>query len=126
MDSRAGEDLSWWWRGWYLRSARLDLAVTRAVPVADEPHRLHLELVNRGRLVMPALLELRMSAGDAQRITIPTEAWRQSNTLSIDVPVSGDVKEAVLDPDHKLPLSDGIAHPVSPLPRHCEHACGMT
>ena len=112
MNSRAGEDLSWWWRGWYLRSARLDLAVTRAVPVAGEPHRLHLELVNRGRLVMPALLELRMSAGDAQRITIPAEAWRQSNTLSIDVPVSGDVKEVVLDPDHKLPLSDRMAHPV--------------
>jgi hypothetical protein len=112
MNSRAGEDLSWWWRGWYLRSARLDLAVTRAVPVAGEPHRLHLELVNRGWLVMPALLELRMSAGDAQRITIPAEAWRQSNTLSIDVPVSGDVKEVVLDPDHKLPLSDRMADPV--------------
>jgi Peptidase family M1 domain len=112
MDSRAGEDLSWWWRGWYLRSARLDLAVTRAVPVAGEPPRLHLELVNRGRLVMPALLELRMSAGDAQRITIPAEAWRQSNTLSIDVPVSGDVKEVVLDPDHQLPLSDRMAHSV--------------
>ena len=58
---------------------------------------------------MPALLELRMAAGDAQRITIPVEAWRQSNTLSIDVPVSGDVKEVVLDPDHKLPLSDRMA-----------------
>jgi hypothetical protein len=53
-----------------------------------------------------------MSAGDAQRITIPAEVWRQSNTLSIDVPVSGDVKEVVLDPDHKLPLSDRMAHPV--------------
>jgi hypothetical protein len=42
-------------------------------------------------LVMPALLELHMVAGGAQRITIPVEAWRQSNSLSIDVPVSGDV-----------------------------------
>ena len=61
MDSRAGEDLSWWWRGWYMRNARLDLAITRAVPVAGEPRRLHLELANRGRLIMPASLELHMA-----------------------------------------------------------------
>jgi len=64
MDSRAGEDLSWWWRGWFFaRGARLDLTVTRAVPVAGEPRRLHLELANRGRLIMPAVLELHMAAG---------------------------------------------------------------
>jgi hypothetical protein len=82
------------------------------VPAAGDPRRLHLELANRGRLVMPARLELRMAAGDPHRITIPVEAWRQSNTLSIDVPVNGDVKEVVLDPDHQLPLSDRMLHPV--------------
>jgi Peptidase family M1 domain len=112
MDNRTGEDLSWWWRGWYMRNARLDLAVTRAVPVAGEPRRLHLELVNRGRLVMPALVELHMVGGGVQRITIPVEAWRQSNTLSMDVAVSADVKEVVLDPDHKLPLAGRMARPV--------------
>jgi hypothetical protein len=113
MNSRAGEDLSWWWRAWYmLRSVRLDLAVNRAVPVAGEPRRLHLELANHGRLVMPAILELRLDAGGTQRITIPAETWRQSNTLSMDVAVSGDVKEVVLDPDHKLPLADRALHPV--------------
>lgn len=113
MNSRAGEDLSWWWRGWYmLRNVRLDLAVTRAVPVAGEPRRLHLELANHGRLVMPAVLELRTDPGRAQRITIPAEVWRQSRTLSIDVPVTSDVKEVVLDPDHKLPLADRATRPV--------------
>ena len=95
-----------------LRSAKLDLAVVRAVPVAGEPRRLHLELVNRGRLIMPAVLELRMAGGGVQRVTIPAEAWRQSNTLSMDVAVRGEVKEVVLDPDHKLPLADRAAKPV--------------
>jgi hypothetical protein len=95
-----------------MRSARLELAVTRAVPVAGEPRRLHLELANRGRLVMPATLELRMAAGGAQRVTIPVEAWRQSNTLSIDLPMSGDVSEVILDPDRKLPLSNRMDRPV--------------
>jgi hypothetical protein len=112
MDNRAGEDLSWWWRGWFMRSAKLDLSVTRAVPVAGEPRRLHLELSNRARLIMPATLELRLTHGGTQRLTVPAEAWRQSNTLSIDVPVSGEVKEVVLDPDHKLPLSGRMVHPL--------------
>jgi hypothetical protein len=112
MNSSAGEDLSWFWRGWFMRNARLDLAVNRALPVAGEPLRLHLELVNRGRLVMPAVLELRLTDGTVQQITIPAEAWRQSNTLSTDVPVSGEVKEVVLDPDHKLPLAQPARDPV--------------
>ncbi len=95
-----------------MRNASLDLAVTRALPVAGEPRRLHLELVNRGRLVLPAVLALRHTDGTVQQITIPVEAWRQSNTLSIDIPVSGDVRDVVLDPDHKLPLAQRAADPV--------------
>ena len=113
MDNRAGENLSWWWREWYmLRSAKLDLVLTRALLVAGEPRRLHLELLNRGRLIMPALLELRMVTGEARRVAVPVEAWRQGNTLSMDVAVDGDVKEVVLDPDHKLPLSGRADEPV--------------
>jgi hypothetical protein len=113
INSRAGEDLSWWWRGWYvLRSASLGLVVNGAVPVAGEPRRLHLELANHGRMVMPAVLELRMDSSGSQRITLPVEAWRQSSVLSIDVPVPGDIKEVVLDPDHKLPPAHRPGRPV--------------
>jgi hypothetical protein len=112
MDSRAGEDLSWWWRGWYLRAARLDLAVTGAVTPAGPPRRVRVELANRGRLVMPAILELRLKDGGAKRVTVPVEAWRQSNTIAVDLPVDGEVTEIVLDPDHKLPLADRAAKPV--------------
>jgi hypothetical protein len=113
MDSRAGEELSWWWRGWFVRNARLDIAVTGAVPVVGEPRHLHLELANHGRLVMPVEMELRMAGGRSERITLPVEVWRQSNTPSIDVPVGGDVTEVILDPDHKLPLADRMSRPVS-------------
>jgi hypothetical protein len=95
-----------------LPSATLDLAVLRAVPVAGEPRRVHLELVRRGRLVMPAVLALRMMGGGEKRVTIPAEAWRQAGAISIDVQVEADVKEVVLDPDHKLPLADRAGQPV--------------
>jgi hypothetical protein len=45
-------------------------------------------------------------------MTIPVEAWRQSGAISMDVLVDADVKEVVLDPDHKLPLADRAAGPV--------------
>ena len=113
MNSSAGEDLSWFWRGWFMRNARLDLAINRAVLVAGEPPRLHLEVVNRGRLVMPAVVELRLTAGTVQRIVLPAEAWRQSDVLSMDLAVDGEVKEVVLDPDHRLPLADRSPSPVA-------------
>ncbi len=73
---------------------------------------MHLELINRGRLVMPAVVDLRRIDGGVQQFTIPAEAWRQSNTLSIDTPVSGAIKEVVLDPGHKLPLAQRATDPV--------------
>jgi hypothetical protein len=113
MNSRAGEDLSWSWRGWFMqRSGRLDIAVVRAVPVAGEPRRVHLEVINRGRLVMPVVVALRLVDGGVKRVTIAAEAWRQSNALSMDVAVDGEVRDVVLDPDHGVPLTDRAGTPV--------------
>ena len=113
MDSPAGEDLSWWWRSWSLRSARLDLALASSRAGSRRAASPALGVGGSGaaghaRAVGAAHVSRRCAAD----LAIPAEAWRQSNTLWIDVPVSGDVKEVVLDPDHKLPLSDRRVHPV--------------
>ena len=51
MESEAGEDLGWFWRGWYANNWQLDLAVSK---VAGQV----VTIENRDQLVMPATLRV--------------------------------------------------------------------
>jgi hypothetical protein len=39
MESEGGEDLSWFWRGWYMNNWTLDLAVKGVTYVDGDPPR---------------------------------------------------------------------------------------
>jgi hypothetical protein len=108
MDSEAGEDLSWFWRGWFYNNWQLDLAATAIKPFPDKaPFKGSLVTVQSlDRMVMPATLRVTFADGKSRDVRLPAETWiRQAST---NVPVISDspVVKAVLDPDHKLPDKD--------------------
>jgi hypothetical protein len=108
MDSEAGEDLSYWWRGWFYNNWQLDLAVTKITPFPKEAafKGSLVTVESRDKLVMPATLRVTFADGSSRDVRLPAETWiRQAST---DVPVvsNSPVVKAVLDPDHKLPDED--------------------
>jgi hypothetical protein len=106
MASQAGEDLSWWWRGWYAQNTTMELALTKAAAVKGDPRQgLHVELTNRGGLLLPAALDVAFLDGGHQRFTVPVEAWMLGNVASFDLTTNKPVASVTLDPDHKLPLA---------------------
>ena len=117
MASETGEDLSWWWRGWYQQNTKLDLALSKAAAIKGDPRQgLHVELTNRGRLLLPAVLDVVFQGGGHQRFTVPVEAWMRGNTASFDVTTDRPVASVTLDPDHKLPLASRTTPMVVPQP----------
>ena len=119
MASEAGEDLSWWWRGWYQRNTPMHLAVGRlSYEGGDAKNGLVVELANHGELVMPAPLDVAFQDGGHLRVTVPVEAWMQGNIASFVLPTTKAVARVTLDPDHMLPLSsreDGSGTVVAPV-----------
>jgi len=108
MESETGEDLSWWWRGWYANNWQLDLAVTGIKPIAAKGSLpgSFVTVEARDKLVMPVTLRVTFADGSRRDIRLPAETWiRQAAT---DVPVLGSspVVRAELDPDHKIPDRD--------------------
>jgi len=105
MESDAGEDLSWWWRGWYANNWQMDLAVAgieRAPKTSAGGGEPLVRVEARDRLVMPATLRVTYAGGRTVDLRLPAETFiRQASTL-VPVPV-GQVVRAELDPDHKLP-----------------------
>ncbi len=107
MDSEAGEDLSWWWRGWYERNWTLDLAVTGVTYSGGDPARGALVgLDTKGWLLMPATLEVRLANGGSMRVTVPVETWMKGDHTEIALPTHDKVKSVLLDPDNRLPDID--------------------
>lgn len=107
MESESGEDLGWWWRGWYFNNWQLDMGVTKAAYVDDDvSHGLVVTLESRHKLVMPATLRVDMADGTHLDKRVPVEAWLQQSSPRIVLPTIGKVLRVTLDPDHKLPDAD--------------------
>jgi len=107
MESAAGEDLSWWWRGWYFNNWQLDMGITSASYVDGDPAKgVKVQLVSRQKLVMPATLRLVFADGSQRNLRVPVEAWRYGGTPSITVDSNQPVTQLTLDPDHALPDAD--------------------
>ncbi len=99
MDSESGEDLSWFWRGWYMENWRYDVAV-------DAIDGATFTLSNRGRLVLPTPVEVTFTDGTQQRIRVPVEAWLTKAVWTWSGDGHKPIAAVTVDPDHKLPDDD--------------------
>jgi len=99
MESEAGEDLSWFWRGWFANNWQLDMAVT-----AVDGDTVTVE--NRDRLVMPATLRVTFDDGTTRDIRVPVETWQQHTSFGVTVPGGRRIARAQIDPDHRIPDRD--------------------
>jgi hypothetical protein len=103
MESEAGEDLSWWWRGWYANNWRMDLAVTAIEHAKDGAPMIRVQA--RDKLVMPVTLRVTYASGQHIDVRLPAETWIRQASVAVPVP-AGDVRAVELDPDHVLPDAD--------------------
>lgn len=94
MSSAGGEDLGWFWRGWFMHNWRFDMAISGI-------NGNQLTLVNKGQLVLPATVEVIYADGTKTRFTVPWESWESKATLvwTGEKPIAS----ATIDPDHLLP-----------------------
>ena len=107
MDSAAGEDLSWFWRGWFQHNWKLDLAVAGVKYVDDDPAKGALVTVaNLDRFAMPAMLRVTFDDGSTTDVRVPVATWMQHTQFDVAVAGGKRVKSAAIDPDAVLPDVD--------------------
>lgn len=107
MDNVAGEDLSWFWRGWFAHNWALDLAVTGVNPIDGDYHNgAKVTVANHDRLVMPATLRVTYANGDTRDVRVPVATWMQRHQFTIKVAGNKPVTAAEIDPRHVLPDVD--------------------
>ncbi|MFQ5746734.1 MAG: M1 family metallopeptidase [Gemmatimonadota bacterium] len=100
MEEESGEDLDWFWRGWFYSTDTLDQAVD-SVTVDDDATLVHLS--NRGGLVMPTSVEIRFADGAPLRLDLPVEIWTAGDEYVLGLGETSAVTSVRIDPDGMLP-----------------------
>lgn len=117
MESAGGEDLSWFWRGWYANNWTLDLAVKDVAYVDGDPAKgVKVTVENRGQLVLPATLRVTLTDGSKAEARVPVETWMQSGAHAFTLDTKAKVAQAVVDPDRRLPDRDRANNTVTSAP----------
>ena len=100
IEDVSGEDLSWFWRGWFYSTALLDQAAD-SVTTRDGVTLVHLS--NREGLVMPVTLEVEYAGGATERHRLPVEIWLHADSYALELPGGREVVRVTVDPDRMLP-----------------------
>jgi aminopeptidase N len=104
MDNGAGEDLTWFWKGWFYNNLKLDLALIDAKYIDKDPKKgLQITIANKEAMAMPFTVEIVMKDGSKQRLKLPVETWEQQKAITFTVPTTTEVDSVTIDPDHALP-----------------------
>ena len=104
MDNGAGEDLGWYWRGWFFETWKLDQSVKGVKYTDSAPEKGSIITIeNLDKLAMPAVVEIQESNGKKTRVQLPVEIWQRGGTWSFQANTTSTISQVVIDPDQKLP-----------------------
>lgn len=111
MEDVSGEDLDWFWRGWFYENGVLDQAVVAVeqpkVGTAEADGDARATFTNRGQLVMPLVFKVTYEDGTEETRRIPVQAWSSTNTWEAAWDTGGrTIKELVIDPEEEFPDAD--------------------
>lgn len=108
MENGAGEDLSWFWRGWFLGSWKMDQAITSVTAEKKDGKIEGYQIVveNLEQMPMPVILQVRLQSGRYDTIKLPVDIWMRNKSWTINYATTEEILSAELDPDKVLPDID--------------------
>lgn len=111
MESVAGENLNWFWKGWFYSNANVDLAIDGVYPYGAN---YVVALSSRGEMPMPVLLEITYEDGEKERKMLPVEIWFKGNKWNHLLKVDKKVVAVEIDPD-KITTDINVANDKWPM-----------
>jgi aminopeptidase N len=96
MENVVGENLDWFWNGWFYTNGNIDLAIDGVYPYGAD---YVVSLSNKGEIPMPVLLEITYEDGEKERRKLPVEIWYKGNQWNHLLKVDKKVVAIEIDPD---------------------------
>ncbi|CAN5393407.1 M1 family metallopeptidase [soil metagenome] len=100
MENVAGENLDWFWKGWFYGTGNIDLAVTG---VNRYQGNYVISLSNEGEIPMPVVMRVTYNDDTTEEIRLPVEIWHRGNSWNHLLRTTKEIKSVELDPNKLLP-----------------------
>lgn len=108
IENYSGENLSWFWRGWFLNNWKFDQSIKSVEYVRNDPGKgAIITIENLGQLPMPVTLEIKEPGGKITRMKLPVEIWQRGGSWKVLHNSTGKIESVTIDPDKRLPDMDG-------------------
>ncbi|PSQ69207.1 MAG: peptidase [Bacteroidetes bacterium QH_1_64_81] len=98
MEDVSGEDLDWFWRGWFYETDTMDQAVD-SVATGDTTR---VTVEQRDELMLPMTVQLTYDDGSTEQRRVPIEAFYTQDTNTLRV-TDGRLQRVAIDPNQILP-----------------------
>ncbi|EDM35103.1 peptidase [Pedobacter sp. BAL39] len=105
MENGAGEDLSWFWRGWFLENWKTDQGITsvKALSRGGATAGYDIVIANLEQMPMPIIIEVKTKSGKTEILKLPVDIWMRNTSWTVNYPTTEEVVSVTLDPEHVLP-----------------------
>lgn len=104
IEDAAGEDLGWFWKGWYINDWKIDQGVRDVTYIQQDATKGSvITIENLEKMPMPVTLEIKEADGTKKRVALPYEIWQRGSTWSFRHDSKSAIESILIDPDNKLP-----------------------
>jgi aminopeptidase N len=107
MDNAAGENLQWFWKGWFVENYKLDQAILSVKYEKDDAaNGAVLTIANVEQMAMPVNISYETKSGVKGSLKLPAEIWNNTNTWKVKLPTTEEIKKAEIDAAKVFPDVD--------------------
>ncbi len=104
MDDVTGEDLSWFWKEWFLENYKLDQAILAVNYERDNASNGAIVTIgNADQMAMPVKLAYETVSGVKGFIKLPVEIWNNTSVWRVKLPTKEKLASVIIDPDKVYP-----------------------
>jgi aminopeptidase N len=100
IENVAGEDLGWFWKGWFIENYKLDQGIS---DVSIQATGDIVTLENLDQMAMPVILAYETKSGVKGTMKMPVEIWNNTAEFKVKLPVSEALLRVEIDPDKVYP-----------------------
>ncbi|HMU10631.1 MAG TPA: M1 family metallopeptidase [Ferruginibacter sp.] len=98
MDNVAGEDLSWFWKAWFMENYKFDQAIASVTyDNNDAAKGAVVNIVNMEQMALPVNISYETKSGVKGSIKLPVEVWNNTNNWKVKLPTTEELKSVTLD-----------------------------
>ncbi|MEO6254319.1 MAG: M1 family metallopeptidase [Ferruginibacter sp.] len=107
MDNASGEDLTWFWKSWFVENYRFNQAI---VGVSYDNNRAAdgaiVTIANLEQMALPVNISYETKSGKTGTLKLPVEVWNNTITWKVKLPTTEELKKVELDAAKVFPDLD--------------------